>query len=176
MVYLATINYVSYILKNLFYFRKIISIIVSLTWPFYRYIIFISLKFDYTCIIFKIWIFCWLYLVIFRFFSVWIHFSFSYLIVFLSDGFKWNAGYIVGMCFAFIAIFIMNKGQPALLYLVPCTLGPLLLLAWCRGHLRPLWKAYVPNDKMLAMACSLFSQFFIGILNILYMNYCLSSK
>ena len=32
------------------------------------------------------------------------------------------------------------KGQPALLYLVPCTLGPAVFLAWYRGELKLLWK------------------------------------
>ena len=47
--------------------------------------------------------------------------------------------------FAFLANtyeFTINgvKGQPALLYLVPCTLGPAVFLAWYRGELKLLWR------------------------------------
>ena len=63
------------------------------------------------------------------------------------------AGYIVGMMCAFAAIFIMEKGQPALLYLVACTLCPVLLLALIRGHFRSIWNAYVPEANMRRMVC-----------------------
>jgi hypothetical protein len=39
-------------------------------------------------------------------------------------------GYSVGLVFAIFASIAMRMGQPALLYLVPCTLIPFLLLAW----------------------------------------------
>lgn len=31
------------------------------------------------------------------------------------------------------------QGQPALLYLIPCTLGLCMLLAWRRGEVRSMW-------------------------------------
>ena len=54
-------------------------------------------------------------------------------------------GYCIGLIFAFLANtyeFTINgvKGQPALLYLVPCTLGPAVFLAWYRGELKLLWR------------------------------------
>lgn len=67
------------------------------------------------------------------------------------------SGYALGLVFAFLANtyeFTINgvKGQPALLYLVPCTLGPALFLAWYRGELKFLWKlrdggAKKPSDQ-----------------------------
>ena len=57
----------------------------------------------------------------------------------------------MGMGFAFLALLLMEIGQPALLYLVPCSLLPVLLLAYCRGHLRALWRGYVPLDCVRAL-------------------------
>lgn len=53
-------------------------------------------------------------------------------------------GYGVGLALAFLfnmlGITINGvQGQPALLYLVPCTLGPLLVMSWCQGEFRELW-------------------------------------
>lgn len=48
-------------------------------------------------------------------------------------------GYFVGLCVTIVALSIMKMGQPALLYLVPCTLGLTLLLSLCRGELMLLW-------------------------------------
>lgn len=48
-------------------------------------------------------------------------------------------GYFVGLCVTITALTIMKMGQPALLYLVPCTLGLTVLLSLCRGELMLLW-------------------------------------
>lgn len=48
-------------------------------------------------------------------------------------------GYFFGLAFANIAVVTMEMGQPALLYLVPCTLLPVLALAYSRGELESLW-------------------------------------
>jgi hypothetical protein len=48
-------------------------------------------------------------------------------------------GYMVGLATAIFASVVMRMGQPALLYLVPCTLWPFLLLAWSRGDIAELW-------------------------------------
>lgn len=55
--------------------------------------------------------------------------------------FRWAAiGYAVGLLLTYGALVAMNgSGQPALLYLVPCTLGTTLFLAWRRQELRELW-------------------------------------
>lgn len=49
-------------------------------------------------------------------------------------------GYLAGLTTALVVLAITNAGQPALLYLVPGTLGGTLLLAWSRGDLRSLWE------------------------------------
>ena len=40
----------------------------------------------------------------------------------------------------FISLFLMNSAQPALLYLVPFTLLPTILVAWLRGDLPAMWE------------------------------------
>jgi len=49
-------------------------------------------------------------------------------------------GYFIGLCCTIVALTIMQKGQPALLYLVPGTLGTTVVLACCRGELEDLWE------------------------------------
>lgn len=48
-------------------------------------------------------------------------------------------GYAVGLFFANLGVVLMRKGQPALMYLVPCTLGLLSVIGWRRGILGKLW-------------------------------------
>jgi len=48
--------------------------------------------------------------------------------------------YILGLVATFISLFLMNSAQPALLYLVPFTLIPTILVAWCRGDLTAMWQ------------------------------------
>lgn len=48
-------------------------------------------------------------------------------------------GYTVGMVATFVALYVMRVGQPALIYLVPCSLGPVIVLAAIRKELRRLW-------------------------------------
>ena len=47
--------------------------------------------------------------------------------------------YAVGLFMANAAVYIMQLGQPALLYLVPCCLGTMCLLGWSRGEMMELW-------------------------------------
>lgn len=49
-------------------------------------------------------------------------------------------GYALGLFLANLAVVLMKEGQPALMYLVPCTLGPLCLISWRRGILSKLWE------------------------------------
>lgn len=52
------------------------------------------------------------------------------------------AGYGAGLGLTYAALifgWFGDEGQPALLYLVPCTLGTVALLAWRRGQLGRLW-------------------------------------
>lgn len=46
--------------------------------------------------------------------------------------------YAIGLLLAIIAVVVMQRGQPALLYLVPATLGTFLVLG--RHELKDLWK------------------------------------
>jgi len=60
-------------------------------------------------------------------------------------------GYIIGLLCTYIALLIMESAQPALLYLVPCVLGSIFLVAWRRGEFQSLWTGksvtVIPSDK-----------------------------
>jgi signal peptide peptidase-like protein 2B len=47
--------------------------------------------------------------------------------------------YAIGLMMANVAVYVMEMGQPALLYLVPCTLGTMIYLGWKQHELRALW-------------------------------------
>ncbi|CAN7982488.1 unnamed protein product, partial [Ixodes hexagonus] len=49
------------------------------------------------------------------------------------------ACYSVSLVVAFSASIMMSMGQPALLYLVPGTLLPVIIAAWCRGDFQDFW-------------------------------------
>lgn len=49
-------------------------------------------------------------------------------------------GYTIGLLLANIGVIVSGSGQPALMYLVPCTLGLLAIAAWRRGILMKLWE------------------------------------
>jgi len=51
-----------------------------------------------------------------------------------------TVAYILGLIATFISLFVMNSAQPALLYLVPFTLIPTILVAWIRGDLASMWE------------------------------------
>ena len=60
--------------------------------------------------------------------------------------------YAVGLFMANTAVYLMNMGQPALLYLVPCCLGTMGYMGWKRNELDGLWhgpKAIRTADKLL---------------------------
>ncbi|KAI5402101.1 Signal peptide peptidase-like 3 [Lathyrus oleraceus] len=49
-------------------------------------------------------------------------------------------GYGFGLIFTYLGLYLMNgHGQPALLYLVPCTLGVAVVLGCIRGELEAIW-------------------------------------
>lgn len=52
-------------------------------------------------------------------------------------------GYLVGLAITNVALAASETGQPALLYLVPCTLGLISLLAWRRGDLKDMWYGHL---------------------------------
>lgn len=48
-------------------------------------------------------------------------------------------GYSLGLGMANVAVYVMNTGQPALLYLVPCTLGLLCICTKYDGTFNEMW-------------------------------------
>ncbi|XP_020245743.1 signal peptide peptidase-like 2 [Asparagus officinalis] len=69
--------------------------------------------------------------------------------------FLWlTVGYAFGLFLTYLALYLMDgHGQPALLYLVPCTLGLIIILGWLRGELNDLWnygKSRTGNDAVEA--------------------------
>jgi len=59
--------------------------------------------------------------------------------------------YSVGMCLANTAVQYFAVGQPALLYIVPCTLLPILYRAAAEGSLGALW-AHLPPLRTVALS------------------------
>ncbi|CAM8896449.1 unnamed protein product [Rhodiola kirilowii] len=56
-------------------------------------------------------------------------------------------GYASGLLIALAAGILSNSPQPALLYLVPSTVGPILLTSWIRKELMDLWEGRACNDS-----------------------------
>ncbi|URD92865.1 signal peptide peptidase-like [Musa troglodytarum] len=54
------------------------------------------------------------------------------------------SGYAIGLVCALSAGILTQSLQPALLYLVPSTLGPVIFLSWRRNELRELWDGACP--------------------------------
>ncbi|XP_064469172.1 signal peptide peptidase-like 2A [Ornithodoros turicata] len=54
--------------------------------------------------------------------------------------------YAAGLSAAFLGLYLMKTGQPALLYLVPATVIPVFCMAWCRGHLNCFWNGVMHFD------------------------------
>ncbi|XP_012584252.1 PREDICTED: signal peptide peptidase-like 2A isoform X1 [Condylura cristata] len=48
--------------------------------------------------------------------------------------------YAVGTILTFVVLVLMKKGQPALLYLVPCTLITASVIAWRRKEMKKFWQ------------------------------------
>ncbi|XP_030312705.1 signal peptide peptidase-like 2A isoform X4 [Calypte anna] len=57
--------------------------------------------------------------------------------------------YAIGMVLTFVVLALMKMGQPALLYLVPCTLITSSLVAWRRKEMKKFWKgsSYQVSDS-----------------------------
>eukprot|EP00026_Physarum_polycephalum_P011711 Phypoly_transcript_11952.p1 GENE.Phypoly_transcript_11952~~Phypoly_transcript_11952.p1 ORF type:complete len:345 (+),score=19.92 Phypoly_transcript_11952:80-1114(+) len=49
------------------------------------------------------------------------------------------AGYGIGLIIAFLFLTMLQVAQPALLYLVPCSILPVSFLGYMRGNLQSLW-------------------------------------
>lgn len=54
-------------------------------------------------------------------------------------------GYAIGLIAALAAGVLTHSPQPALLYLVPSTLGPVILISWSRKELAELWEGPTPS-------------------------------
>ena len=57
--------------------------------------------------------------------------------------------YAVGLVITFVALALMETGQPALLYLVPCTLITTYLIGCARGEVKMLWNGPKDTDSEL---------------------------
>merc|ERR1711953_202895 len=58
-----------------------------------------------------------------------------------------TVAYILGLVATFISLFLMNSAQPALLYLVPFTLIPTILVAGLRGTSTPCGSGTTRQEK-----------------------------
>ena len=56
-------------------------------------------------------------------------------------------GYAIGFLMCIIALTLMKTGQPALLYLVPCTLGPFVVSSLIRGEFLIVWRGKKDRKK-----------------------------
>eukprot|EP00811_Abedinium_folium_P036563 NODE_9261_length_1436_cov_5.907563.p1 GENE.NODE_9261_length_1436_cov_5.907563~~NODE_9261_length_1436_cov_5.907563.p1 ORF type:complete len:281 (+),score=73.02 NODE_9261_length_1436_cov_5.907563:274-1116(+) len=61
-------------------------------------------------------------------------------------------GYFMGLIATLCALAVMRMGQPALLYLVPGTLGTTLALGWRRQKLSLLWRG-LSADRSQSLEC-----------------------
>jgi len=68
------------------------------------------------------------------------------------------AAYGLGLLVTFAALAIMGTGQPALLYIVPLTLGTAVIVGWQRKELRQLWTGEPVSDDWLSVFTSCFAQ------------------
>jgi len=55
-------------------------------------------------------------------------------------------GYIFGFIMTLCMLLVMQQGQPALLYLVPFTILPVVFFGWKRKELKKLWKGDTMSD------------------------------
>jgi len=52
---------------------------------------------------------------------------------------KASIAYVIGLFLAFLMVWGMERDQPALLYLVPCTVLTTIIFGWRQHHLHDLW-------------------------------------
>ncbi|KAE9420308.1 hypothetical protein Angca_005872, partial [Angiostrongylus cantonensis] len=57
----------------------------------------------------------------------------------IAYGILCSIGYSIGLIVTFFALAFMNMAQPALIYLVPCTLIPICVMACVKGQLYLIW-------------------------------------
>merc|ERR1712061_397325 len=61
--------------------------------------------------------------------------------------------YAGGLFATMVALVITGAGQPALLYLVPATLGTTITLAYFRNDLQTLWDGLPESDESMNADC-----------------------
>jgi hypothetical protein len=57
-------------------------------------------------------------------------------------------GYAVGLLITYISLVLFHVAQPALLYLVPCMLIPLMLVAYKRSQIKLLWNGLEEKKEL----------------------------
>ena len=57
------------------------------------------------------------------------------------------AAYLVGLLLDGVDMYVMKSGQPALLYLVPCTLLTTMVIAAWNGELGCMWRGHEVASK-----------------------------
>jgi len=57
-------------------------------------------------------------------------------------------GYVLALIIAYCMVITMERGQPALLYLVPCTMIPTAILAWRRKEFSEMWRKKPSPEKV----------------------------
>ncbi|KFK37150.1 hypothetical protein AALP_AA4G219600 [Arabis alpina] len=69
--------------------------------------------------------------------------------VIVNGYFLWlTIGYGVGLLLTYLGLYLMDgHGQPALLYIVPCTLGLAVILGLVRGELKELWNYGIEESE-----------------------------
>ncbi|GAB5354287.1 hypothetical protein AAMO2058_000106100 [Amorphochlora amoebiformis] len=55
-------------------------------------------------------------------------------------------GYLAGLVMCDVVLILTKMGQPALLYIVPCVLAPVMILAEYRGMRHSLWTGATPSS------------------------------
>ena len=69
-------------------------------------------------------------------------------------------GYAIGFLLCIIALSLMKTGQPALLYLVPSTLGPFVVSSLIRGEFLIVWRGKKDTGDKIVLV-SIFSFFIL---------------
>ncbi|XP_014664926.1 PREDICTED: signal peptide peptidase-like 2B isoform X2 [Priapulus caudatus] len=60
-----------------------------------------------------------------------------------------SIGYGIGLVLTFVSLALMGTGQPALLYLVPCTLLVAVIIGACRRELADLWSGQPDREELV---------------------------
>lgn len=61
-----------------------------------------------------------------------------------------NTAYGAGLLVTDLALILMGRGQPALLYLVPFVLTTTLIVAWQRKEVKQIWHGKPVGSKRLS--------------------------